>query len=382
MTDHREHTWLTERARSLLLADRGAEARFHEPALLKDGLRSRVIRCHWSAPGQPGGSVILKQMKEGGDPPTFFGEWASLAWLTERPAAMRIVPRFLAGDTEGRFFAMEDLGAGETLDDALRAPDGAAARRALLELARQTARLHAATLGDAAGFEAIRGALPGAERTGRWHEAEQWLAGRDRILAWWEATGTPLPAGFAASCEGIARLYAEPGPFLAFTHGDPAPTNNHLAGDRVRLLDFEYGGFRHALYDLSAWNVLCPLPEPIVAAMLVVYQRELAPECAAAAEEARFRGEWAALCAYRALAMLTWISPRVLVENEPWVGKWTRREAALTALARLCHAGRDIETLEPIVEAAAGLRCALQSRWPELGEPSPTWPAWQTVSGK
>ena len=49
-------------------------------------------------------------------------------------------------------------------------------------------------------------------------------------------------------------MFGEPGPFLAFTHGDPAPTNNHVAGDEVRLLDFEYGGFRHALYDITAWS--------------------------------------------------------------------------------------------------------------------------------
>jgi hypothetical protein len=327
--------------------------------------------------GEPAGSVILKQLKEGVEPPTFYAEWASLEFLSELSAAREIAPRFLAGDVESRVFVMEDWGDGGTLDDRLRARDGEAAQRALVTLARQTARLHTATWGREERFESLCGALPAAGRAGRAREAEQWLAARPRVQEWWEATGMALPADFAASCAGIARVYAEPGPFLAFTHGDPAPTNNHVAGDRVRLLDFEYGGYRHALYDLTAWNVLCPLPEPVVEAMIDGYRSDLAGVGEAAADAALFRHDWACICGYRALAMLTWISTRTLVENASWVGDWTRREAVLVALSRLQRAARGIEALEPVAEAAANLARALQSRWPELGEPVPDWPALQ-----
>src|SRR5439155_24052257 len=101
----------------------GHGSRLDHPHLLKDGARCRVIRCRWTAPGQPVRSVILKRVKEDVEALTFIAEWASLVFLTALPAARQIAPRFLAGDISGRFFAMEDLGDGRTLDDVLRAPD-------------------------------------------------------------------------------------------------------------------------------------------------------------------------------------------------------------------------------------------------------------------
>src|SRR5436190_1655680 len=67
-----------------------------------------------------------------------------------------------------------------------------------------------------------------------------------------------------------------------FTHGDPAPTNCLTRGGTAVLVDFEFGGFRHALYDLTAWYILCPLPEELVEEMSDGYRNELMRKCAAA----------------------------------------------------------------------------------------------------
>src|SRR5438034_2874034 len=87
-----------DEAQALLQPHLGHGSRLDHPHLLKDGARCRVIRCRWTAPGQPVRSVILERVKEDVEALTFIAEWASLVFLTALPAARQIAPRFLAGD--------------------------------------------------------------------------------------------------------------------------------------------------------------------------------------------------------------------------------------------------------------------------------------------
>jgi hypothetical protein len=174
-------------------------------------------------------------------------------------------------------------------------------------------------------------------------------------------------------------VFAKPGPFHAFTHGDPAPTNNHVAGEEVRLLDFEYGSFRHALYDITAWNVLCPLPERITTEMRRCYQTELAQACPAAGDQAAFEEAWAYLCTYRGLWMLTGFPVSILAEDRPRVGEWSCRQALLSTLMRLHQACAPVRDLEPVTAAADALGRALRLRWPECTDVLPRWPALEAI---
>jgi hypothetical protein len=192
-----------------------------------------------------------------------------------------------------------------------------------------------------------------------------------------------VPTGLDPALQSVSRAFTAPGPWLAFTHGDPAPTNNHVVGGRVTLLDFEYGGFRHALYDMTGWDTLCPLPEPVVGAMRAAYRASLARDgggselASAAADDAAFDGAWAAMSAYRAVAILGWLGPGVLRENRSWVGAWTARAALLAVTERLPALLADAAPLAPLCEAAIALAAALRSRGPEFdGQPiAPRWPA-------
>ncbi|MFZ8477448.1 hypothetical protein ACO1MN_14410, partial [Staphylococcus aureus] len=85
------------------------------------------------------------------------------------------------------------------------------------------------------------------------------------------------------------------------THGDPAPTNNLLRGNTVYLLDFEYAGYRHALYDLSGWNILCPLPKICVDLMSHQLRTVLASTCPEVEDDERYNAAWAEICTYRAM---------------------------------------------------------------------------------
>ena len=77
----------------------------------------------------------------------------------------------------------------------------------------------------------------------------------------------------------VAQVMADPGPFLAYTHGDACPDNSVLAGDRLRLFDYEFGNFRHALLDgvygwirfPTCWCVR-DIPASVVSEMETVYR--------------------------------------------------------------------------------------------------------------
>jgi thiamine kinase-like enzyme len=319
---------------------------------------------------------VVKQLKAGAAPG--FTDWASLAFLSTLPGATGVAPRFYGGDAAHRFFVMEDLGGSRSLQDVLMGNDRRPVDTALRRLSRQYARLHAATLGNKGQYHRILEALPESGHRGRHAEARRWLTALARVHRWAQRTGCALPAGFDRACGQLAAAYAEPGPWLAFTHGDPAPTNNHVADDGVRLLDFEYGGFRHALYDLTAWYVLCPLPDALVRAMSRWYRRALATGCAAARNPQDYRRAWGAMAAYRALAILTWIPESALDADRPWVEGWSARAAVLTAVSRLHEAAALLPELQPIGAAAGNLRDTLRGSWPEVDGRGPRWPALRT----
>jgi len=374
---------LSRVAAELVAAHRGARVTLRDAELLKDRERNVVVR--YGVDGALGvDSVVVKWIRE--QAALGFTDWASIEYLSSTPAAP-LVPRFYAGDAEAGVFAMQDLGGSRSVDDLLRGPSRADAEHALVALAAQYGRLHAATIGDAAAYDWRRARLPGAPGPERRAEAERWVAGGPALCRWLTAVGCAVPAGLDECLRYVAALYAAPGPFLAFTHGDPAPSNTHVpvgtgaGGGAVRLLDFEYGAFRHALYDLAAWFVVCPLPERVVQPMVGAYRAELAPACPAAGDDERWRDEWAAMCAYRAVAMLTWLPPAILEADRPWVEQWTMRQAVLATATRLRAAAGD-GPLTPLATAAVRLQGALSARWPELGEGEAVLPRWPALAGR
>lgn len=371
---------LAQQAAAVLSHQLAAELMLEEPQLIKDKTRSIIVRCvvkPSSSTAAVPASVIIKQIRD--NLVLGFSEWASLAFLAAIPATHDLVPQFLGGNEAARFFVMADLGGSQSLEDILRGDDANLALVTLQTLAVQMAKLHAATLSTEPRFAAVRGALPAAAGLGRAAEAEHWLNSQAKIVDWFQAAHCALPTDFSVCLKRIAEHYAHPGPFLCFTHGDPAPSNNHIRAGQVRLVDFEYGGFRHALYDITGWNILCPLPSLYVQAMRQDFQQEFARACPVAQDPVEYNHAWAMLCAFRALAMLSWIQPDVLQTNRPWVDeRWTSRHAVLAAMTRLAEATNDVAELAPVHEAATLLAQAFRQRWPEfeaIKDVATQWPA-------
>ena len=353
------------------------------PCLVRQGGRSAVWRCRVRGGAQDAGAppaVIVKTLAPGS--PLGLTDLATLGFLGERAATAVLVPRLLGADLEAGVVVLEDLGDTGTLDTRLLAdgPRAAAnAQRACVALAAQYARLHAAGRGREEAFRDACERVPGALPEGRVVEVTRWLEGLQRVRAWLAAAGCPEPPGLREACAQVAATYATPGAYLTLTHGDPAPTNAHVgrSPEAVRLLDFEYAAYRHALYDLTAWDVLCPLPPPVVRAMRRRYRARLAPAVPVARDATAFRLAWGTMVTFRALAILSWISVQTVDRDASWVGAWTRREAVLAALSRLEGATSGIEPLAPAAARASALGGRLRALWPEWGadDTAPRWPA-------
>jgi thiamine kinase-like enzyme len=337
-------------------------------------------------------SFVVKHLLPGQD--LGFADWACLQFLAGVPGAATVVPRLIGGDAARRVFIMEDLGGSRSLDDVLQrgTPDDVV--RAAAGVARATARLNGATVGQEGAFVAACARQPDTPVHHRHAEADRWLAALPRIATWIEAAGTSLPPDFHASAEHVATVYREPGDWLTFTHGDPAPTNTHLRptdegatgppgdtvppgdGDRVRLLDFEYGGYRHALYDITAWWALCPLPPDVEGAMRAAYRDQLALTHAPARDAHAFHRQWATLVAYRALAAISWVPLSALERDHEQVGSWTARQSLIARAERLHEAARDVAALAPLAAAGRALARGLRARWPEYAGNTRVLPEW------
>src|SRR5262249_4229891 len=125
---------------------------------------------------------------------------------------------------------------------------------------------------------------------------------------WSDARGKPIPAqerkqaceSYWSGLRGVGltvspavideiemvtdRVEADPGPFLVFCQGDlNAPGNCVRQAGRLRLYDFDGGGFRHGLLEGLAgwltWGCMSRIPADVVQDMDVAYRTALQQGC-------------------------------------------------------------------------------------------------------
>jgi hypothetical protein len=359
--------------------------------ITESGRSNELLRCRLAAaPAGAPATVMVKRRRDllpdaHGDSGTrsFYGNWAGLEFLTEIQDQADDVggaggaPRFYGGDRAYGIVVMEDLGTPHSLADVLLHGTAAAAERGLLLLASTLGRMHAATAGREAQYAGIRDALgPGDGPRYRATEADEVRAAARTLAAQCAALEVTPPAGFEADVEYIARAVADPGPFLAYTHGDPCPDNNTIvqsadgpAGSVLRLFDFDVGAFRHALRDGVYGRIRFPtcwcvrdIPESIVARMEAIYRAELAKGCPAAADDAVYARASVTACAGWVITTLGWSLERVLERDRVW-GESTHRQRILLRLPLFVRLARRAGHLEALADTAARLHRALRQRW-------------------
>ncbi len=167
----------------------------------------------------------------------------------------------------------------------------------------------------------------------------------EHLHAWCDAIGVAAP-----DLDWATAAFDAPGPMLAFSHGDPAPSNTMMRADgEVVLVDFEYAGARHRGYDLAGWHVLCPL----------------APRCSTRctrATDARSRIS-DALIVWRAVQVVGMNRTELIDADRDFAPDWPARASLLTALRR---GGAHEPGLLPLHDALA-------RRWPESADRLPAW---------
>lgn len=384
-------------AQELLTHAFGERVRLTQAERLTDEERRNVIlRCQVAdaAPGQPT-SIIIKQVVaqdyrpdavESWDTQRFFRDWAGAEFLTAISPDAIHSPRCYGGDPVHGFFLLEDLGVHHSLVEPLLEGAADQAERALLAFAGRLGQLHAATSGAARHFEQITGAINARlavdVQAGCLQQARELQGRAEQLQALFEQHDVSVDTRFAADLGEIVMVVAEPGDFLAYVHGDPCPDNVFHTGDQLRLIDFEFGHFGHALRDAAYGRMFFPtcwcanqIPPGVVGHMEQVYRTELARTCTAARDDRAFEAALVQMYGYWLIGILAWHLPQALQEEETW-GIATVRSRILAHLQAFDMASTGSNQLPALRGTMAALLDHLHKCWPNT-QPLPVYPAFR-----
>jgi hypothetical protein len=310
-----------------------------------------------------------------------FADWAGLQFLSKAMDKASPAPLFIAGDREAGYFVIEDLGAGQNPAEVLLGNDPLLAKTHLLALAASLGQMHAATIGHKASFDQIRLELGPLSTYGEAYARQLAL----RWLASLEQLGIALQPGASDDLQKVFVAIADPGPFLAYTHGDPCPDNWRDVRGQMRLFDFEIGGFRHALLDGVYGRIHFPtcwcvnrFPPEIPDAMEQAYRAELVKGCPAAADDRLFFSAVVACCAFWMLETCEGghSLAALLDEDKNW-GISTVRQRVLVRANIFTELTARCRHLQALGETIADMAAYLKARWPQEAEQMPMYPAFR-----
>jgi hypothetical protein len=358
----------------------GRDTRLEDIVRISDeGRRNLLLRCRDVAGNPPASFIIKKVVAEVYDPADaeswdtqrFFSDWAGAEFLSRTLCAQR-TPRYFGGDRELGFFILEDLGEHRSLVEPLLEEDAERAASALTTFSKSLGAVHAGTIGHADEYtDILRGRSPKAGLV------PQALTGfRERVQQFGpqlERLEIHVGTEYAQEVEAVVDAIERPGPFLSYVHGDPCPDNVFWNGGALHLIDFEFGGFGHALTDAAYGRMLFPscwcanrLPPDLVSRMETVYRAELVTGCPEAEDDRIFEGALAHVCAFWLLSTLTRHLAKVMNEDRPW-GISTVRQRVLGRLDAFITAGEEFRRLPALRGMAYRLRQRLLQAWPETG---------------
>jgi hypothetical protein len=358
-----------------------------------DGPKSKVIRCrvHPFSASVPA-SVIIKQSLHG----AVLEDWAAAFFLEQVPHDPPFAPRCYGGDPAAQTIVLEDLGDGDSpnTSDLVFGGDPATAATALVEHIGLVGRLHAATTGRQEEYARLRRALgplpapkplyqdPWSNACGKPTAEQQ----RDRALEHYRngfrAVGLTAPAAAAGEIEMVTdRVEADPGPYLAFCQGDLNLPGNcvHRAG-RLRLYDFDCGGFRHALVEGLAgrltWGCTARIPAGVVEEMGAAYRTAFQAGCSAARDDRCYRQALVAAAARWHIFHVIWRLPAALERDYPR-GPSSLRQQLLAWLEAFVEVADRYGHTPALGGSARSLAGRLRAQWPaEVGE-LPFYPAFR-----
>jgi hypothetical protein len=205
-------------------------------------------------------------------------------------------------------------------------------------------------------------------------EAAALAAKQDALLGLGAQFGADTNGALRDCLVRLLQSYRDP-LRVSWTQGDPAPSNVLFTPVRAWLVDFEYGGWRHALHDLAQWYVRAPLPEDWYANLSGTVAESLL-RTGIYADELAFRTDLAVMQSYAALYMLGWLpTADILSRDSSWVNTWTVRDALICATGRGGRAAGAVTGLERLSAWFGALHAGMQQQWPDRGAGEPDWRA-------
>ena len=354
--------------------------------------RATVLRCRVieSPSGVPRSVIVKKILTADGTNfhpnspdemvPRFFNDWAGLEFLSEVSDGDSPAAQFYGGNWEKGLMVIEDLGDGRNFYGSLRGESPTAATAELIKLARALGKMHALTTHKKAVYDSIRDRLRPRGKypsmTGEWQQ----LMGK--LDAACGRVGVKPHRGTKTEMKAVAAFIAAPGPFLAYTHGDPIPMNALPVGDERKLFDFEFGEFRHALRDgiygrvcFPTWYHINRVPNDVVEEMEMAYRAELAKGCPEAADDTLFFRSIVEACAYWAIHSRLNFIEKVWEEDHKW-GISTQRQILLLCFDIFGQVSEEFGYLEALGATIRDIAARLREHWVDLEE-MPYYPAFR-----
>ncbi len=312
--------------------------------------------------------------------PRFFNDWAGLEFLSEISTGDSPAAQFYGGDRKQGIMVIEDLGDGRNFYGSLRGESATAATAELIKLITALGKMHALTICKKAMYDSIRDRLGRKEKppsiTGEWRRLVKKL---DEAC---ERVGVKPYRGAKTEMKTVAAFIAAPGPFLAYTHGDPIPMNALPVGEERKLFDFEFGEFRHALRDgiygrvcFPTWYHINRVPNDVVEKMEMAYRAELAKGCPEAADDMLFFKAVVEACAYWAIHSRLNFIQKVWKEDHKW-GISTQRQILLLCFDIFGEVSEEFGHLEALGATVRDIAAKLRKRWVDLEE-MPYYPAFR-----
>ena len=360
--------------------------------LSDDGRRNLLLRCR-DLSGGPPASFIIKKVVPDANSPADAALWDARRFLSDRAGAEFLsailstprTPRFYGGDDTSGFFVLEDLGEHRSLVEPLLEEHAASAERALLSFSACLGSMHAESIGRSDSFERLlRGT---SSQVGI---SAQMLTGfRERatqLREYLDGMGIRAVTGLSEEIEAVIAVVETPGPFHSYIHGDPCPDNVFWNGEELRLIDFEFGGFGHALMDATYGRMLFPscwcanrVPRDVVSRMERAYRAELVKGCTGAQEDELFESALTDVCGFWMLSSLSRHLANAIEADRTW-GIATMRQRVLARLDAFIATAEEFNRRPALRGVAARLLEALREAWPDA-PPLPLYPAFRNGRG-
>ena len=358
--------------------------------------RNRIWRCRLNAEDSfVPETVIIKQVRPDGYAPSnpeswdtkrFFNDWAGAQFLSEIALEEKHGPEFYGGNIESGFIALEDMGEESSLVEPLLKGDAANATSALIAYAERLGRMHASSIGAEEAYRRIQLDISPAWATidvNSFAIETETIAKQinDFVEICLRLRVDPDEEAKRELSFALQKMQA-PGPFTAFIHGDPCPDNVFYHAPDMRLIDFEFSCFGHALRDGLYGRLPFPtcwcanaIPSDVVLQMENVYRAKLAVRCPEAFDDRLFAQETAIIASSWALNSLIWHLDGALKQDDQW-GIAGNRARILTRIGTFIENAQRSDQLPALREVFSKLLLVLQNSWPEA-TPLPYYPAFR-----